>query len=131
MQGATRVPVQAVQRGEPGTYVYVINANNTVSVRPVKGGPTDGGFVAVLSGLRPGETVVSDGTDRLRDGAAVTVPAAAGQAAPGSRQPRTGKPALGAQSGGTGQPDAGTQPGTNPPREAAQPAGITANRMRP
>ena len=60
--------------GAPGTYVYVINANNTVSVRPVKLGPTDGGYEAVLSGLQPGEKVVTDGTDRLRDGAKVTVP---------------------------------------------------------
>jgi multidrug efflux system membrane fusion protein len=70
------VPVPAVQRGEPGTFVYVINANNTVSVRPIKVGPTDGGYEAVLSGLNPGERVVTDGTDRLRDGAAVTLPAA-------------------------------------------------------
>jgi membrane fusion protein, multidrug efflux system len=74
MQNTIRVPVPAVQRGEPGTYVYVINANNTVSVRPVKLGPTDGGYSAVLSGLQPGEKVVTDGTDRLRDGASVTVP---------------------------------------------------------
>ena len=53
----------------------MINANNTVSVRPVKLGPTDGGYAAVLSGLQPGDRVVTDGTDRLRDGAAVTVPA--------------------------------------------------------
>jgi multidrug efflux system membrane fusion protein len=74
MPNTVRVPVPAVQRGEPGTYVYVINANNTVSVRPVKLGPTDGGYSAVLSGLQPGEKVVTDGTDRLRDGAVVTVP---------------------------------------------------------
>ncbi len=74
MQNTIRVPVQAVQRGEPGTYVYVINANNTVSVRPVKVGPTDGGYMAVLSGLQVGEKVVTDGTDRLRDGAPVIVP---------------------------------------------------------
>ena len=71
---AVRVPVPAVQRGEPGTFVYVINANNTVSVRPVKLGPTDGGYTQVISGLQPGEKVVTDGTDRLRDGAKVTVP---------------------------------------------------------
>jgi membrane fusion protein, multidrug efflux system len=74
MQNTVRVPVPAVQRGEPGTYVYVINANNTVSVRPVKVGPTDGGYMAVLSGLQVGEKVVTDGTDRLRDGAQVIVP---------------------------------------------------------
>ena len=74
MQNTVRVPVQAVQRGEPGTYVYVINANNTVAVRPVKVGPTDGAYMAVLSGLQVGEKVVTDGTDRLRDGAPVIVP---------------------------------------------------------
>ena len=63
------MPVPAVQRGEPGTFVYVINADNTVSVRPIKVGPTDGGYQAVLSGLQPGDRVVTDGTDRLRDGA--------------------------------------------------------------
>ena len=74
MRDTVRVPVPAVQRGEPGTFVYVIAANNTVSVRPVKLGPTDGGYSAVLSGVQPGDVVVTDGTDRLRDGAAVTVP---------------------------------------------------------
>ena len=39
LQNTIRVPIPAVQRGEPGTYVYVINANNTVSVRPIKAGP--------------------------------------------------------------------------------------------
>jgi len=77
MKATVRVPVPAVQRGEPGTYVYLINANNTVTARPVKLGPTDGGFTAVLSGLQPGDRVVTDGTDRLRDGVTVTVPVAA------------------------------------------------------
>ena len=89
LQDTVRVPVPAVQRGEPGTFVYVINANNTVSVRPVKLGPTDGGYAAVLSGLQPGDRVVTDGTDRLRDGAKVTVPAPGRSARPrsGSHRP--------------------------------------------
>lgn len=74
LQNTIRVPVPAVQRGEPGTYVYVINANNTVSVRAIKVGPTDDGFMQVLSGLHVGERVVTDGTDRLRDGSPVVVP---------------------------------------------------------
>ena len=57
MQNTVRVPVPAVQRGEPGTFVYLINANNTVSVRPIKVGPTDGdvpgGAVGAAAG-RPG-----------------------------------------------------------------------------
>ena len=76
MQNTIRVPVPAVQRGEPGTFVYLINANNTVSVRPIKVGPTDAGFQAVVSGLNLGDRVVTDGTDRLRDGATITLPAA-------------------------------------------------------
>jgi multidrug efflux system membrane fusion protein len=68
------VPTAAVQRGAPGTYVYVVNANDTVSVRPVSLGPTDGALAAVDSGLSVGERVVVDGSDRLRDGARVTIP---------------------------------------------------------
>jgi multidrug efflux system membrane fusion protein len=75
MPNAVRVPVPAVQRGEPGTFVYLINPDNTVSVRPIKVGPVDGNYQAVLSGLNPGDRVVTDGTDRLRDGAPVTLPA--------------------------------------------------------
>jgi membrane fusion protein, multidrug efflux system len=70
------VPTAAIQRGAPGTYVYVVNADNTVSVRPIKTGPTDGPIAAVNSGLSVGERVVVDGTDRLRDGAHVTIPGA-------------------------------------------------------
>ena len=44
-----------------------------MAVRRVKVGPTDGQRTAVLSGLQPGENIVIDGTDRLRDGAKVTV----------------------------------------------------------
>jgi len=78
------VPTAAIQRGAPGSYVYVINADNTVSVRTVNLGPSDGPMTAVNSGLSPGERVVVDGTDRLRDGAHVIVPAAnpAADAAP-------------------------------------------------
>jgi multidrug efflux system membrane fusion protein len=90
MQATVRVPVPAVQRGEPGTFVYLINQDNTVAVRPIKVGPIDGGFQAVLSGLNLEDRVVTDGTDRLRDGALVTLPsqqksppaAASGQATP-------------------------------------------------
>jgi membrane fusion protein, multidrug efflux system len=70
------VPTAAIQRGAPGTYVYVIDADDTVSVRPIKIGPTDGAMAAVESGLSAGERVVIDGTDRLRGGARVTVPGA-------------------------------------------------------
>jgi membrane fusion protein, multidrug efflux system len=89
MQDAVRVPVPAVQRGEPGTFVYLINANDTVSVRPIKVGPIDGSYQAVLSGLNPGDRVVTDGTDRLKDGATVTLPTAQKTTSPAAGQPVT------------------------------------------
>ncbi|MDB5518711.1 MAG: efflux transporter periplasmic adaptor subunit [Tardiphaga sp.] len=73
LHNAVTVPTAAIQHGAPGTYVYVINANDSVSVRPVSMGPTDGPMAAVSSGLSVGERVVVDGTDRLRDGARVTI----------------------------------------------------------
>lgn len=79
LNNVVTVPTAAVQTGAPGSYVYVVNADSTVSVRPVKLGPTDGPMAAVTSGLSPGEQVVVDGTDRLRDGARVRVPGAAEQ----------------------------------------------------
>jgi len=68
------VPIAAVQRGAPGTYVYLVNADDTVSVHPVRLGAEDSGFYEVAAGLAPGDRVVTDGADRLRDGAHVRIP---------------------------------------------------------
>jgi multidrug efflux system membrane fusion protein len=76
LHNVVTVPTAAIQRGAPGSYVYVINADNRVSVRPVNIGPTDDPRAAVNSGVSVGERVVLDGTDRLRDGARVTMSAA-------------------------------------------------------
>jgi membrane fusion protein, multidrug efflux system len=73
LHGADIVSSSAIQRGAPGTFVYVMAPDHTVAVHRVKVGPTDGQRTAVLSGLQPGENIVIDGTDRLRDGAKVTV----------------------------------------------------------
>jgi multidrug efflux system membrane fusion protein len=70
------VPTAAIQRGAPGTFVYVVKPDRTAAVQKVKLGPADGQRVAILSGLGPGESVVVDGTDRLRDGAKVTLASA-------------------------------------------------------
>jgi membrane fusion protein, multidrug efflux system len=69
----TTISTAGIQRGAPGTFVYLINADSTVSVRPVKLGVTDGDRVEILSGLAPGERVVIDGADKLRDGAKVVI----------------------------------------------------------
>jgi membrane fusion protein, multidrug efflux system len=62
-----------IQRGVPGTFVYLVNADSTVSVRPVKLGATEGDRVEVLSGVAPGDRIVIDGADKLRDGAKINV----------------------------------------------------------
>jgi multidrug efflux system membrane fusion protein len=67
------VPTAAVQRGAPGTYVYVVNADDTVSVQKITVGPVNGDSTAVTAGLKAGQQVVIDGADRLRDKAKVAV----------------------------------------------------------
>jgi membrane fusion protein, multidrug efflux system len=78
----TTMSTAGIQRGTPGTFVYLVNADSTVSVRPVKLGATEGDRVEVLSGLAPGDRIVIDGADKLRDGAKINLRAAAG-ASPG------------------------------------------------
>lgn len=68
---ATLIPSAAVLRGTPGTFVYVVKPDNTVTVRVVKPGPTQGDNVSIDVGLVPGEQVVVDGADKLREGAKV------------------------------------------------------------
>jgi membrane fusion protein, multidrug efflux system len=91
LSGVTLIPSAAVQRGAPGTFVYVVNANNTVSLRKVTVGPASGELVSISAGVQPGEHVVIDGVDKLRDGAKVsTAPAGskkAGVAAAAGEQP--------------------------------------------
>jgi membrane fusion protein, multidrug efflux system len=70
----TLVPVAAIQRGAEGTYVFVVSPDKTVSMRAVALGPGDSAHVTITKGLRPGDTVVVDGADRLKDGAEVTIP---------------------------------------------------------
>jgi multidrug efflux system membrane fusion protein len=94
---AVLVPTPAVLSGAPGDYVYLVNANDTVSVRKVTLGPSDGHNTAILSGLAAGDTVVVDGTDRLSDGVQISVSAPGSPAAGSSRAPATPGSAPGAK----------------------------------
>ena len=76
VRGVTVVPAAAIQRGTPGTFVYVVKEDKTVTVQPVQLGPVEGERVVVENGLKPGEQVVVDGADKLREGARVELPAA-------------------------------------------------------
>ncbi|MGH8137041.1 MAG: efflux RND transporter periplasmic adaptor subunit [Steroidobacteraceae bacterium] len=79
LQNQTVIPNSAVHRGAPegvvSKFVYLVNPDSTVSVRPVTLGVVDGEQVAVSKGLSPGDVVVTEGGDRLRDGAPVLLPA--------------------------------------------------------
>ena len=75
-RGQVIVPTSAIQHGQQGTFVYVVKANNAVDVRTVTPGITVGEITAVQNGLQVGETVVTDGTDKLQPGSQVRVRAA-------------------------------------------------------
>jgi multidrug efflux system membrane fusion protein len=101
LNDATVLPTAAVQHGSVGTFVYVVNeaaateAGNgnekaqdaapptpRVSIRRIDIGPSNGERTAILRGIEPGERVVIEGLDRLRDNAEVVVVEESGQAAP-------------------------------------------------
>lgn len=67
-------PSAAVQQGTPGTFVYLVKNDNSVTVHTIKTGPSQGAQVAVLDGLTEGDKVVVDGTDKLREGSKITLP---------------------------------------------------------
>jgi multidrug efflux system membrane fusion protein len=72
-QDTTLVPTAAIQRGSPGTFVFLVKPDQTVAVTPVKLGAVEGETTEVKSGLEPGNQVVVDGADKLRDGAKVEI----------------------------------------------------------
>ena len=95
LRDVTLVPSAAIQRGAPGTFVYAVKDDQTVTVTPVKLGPVQGEVTAIVSGLAAGAKVVVDGADKLREGAKVELivrdtSGAAGGAAGGGRRPQGG-----------------------------------------
>ena len=112
------MPNSAVRRGAPdgviSTFVYLVNADHTVAVRSVTLGAVDGERVAVTAGLSAGDLVVTEGGDRLRDGATVQLPAGStAGGAPAAGTPAAGTPAAGVH--GNRPPGAHRRPHGNPP----------------
>jgi len=117
---ATLVPSAAIQRGAPGTFVYIVKNDQTVTVSTVKLGPVQGETTAIASGVSPGDIVVTDGADKLKEGAKVELttpesraaPAAKGLQQPGDKsagaplQKGNGQRPPGAPAKGNGQPNA-------------------------
>jgi len=107
LRGVTIVSSRAVQHGAPGTFVYLLRPNGVAHVQVIRTGVSQGDQMQVLSGLAPGDTVVVDGVDRLREGARVRVvpasqigaaPTNAGPGAPPGQQPQN------VRRGGSGAP---------------------------
>ncbi|WP_024646971.1 MdtA/MuxA family multidrug efflux RND transporter periplasmic adaptor subunit [Pseudomonas syringae] len=73
LRHAVLVPTAAVQFGNDGTFVYVLDGDKKVKLKLLKTGPSDETSTVITEGLAVGERVVLEGTDRLRDGADVEV----------------------------------------------------------
>jgi len=102
LEDATLVPTAAIQRGSPGTFVYVVKEDSSVTVAPVKLGPQQGETTVVTSGIRPGAMVVVDGADKLREGAKVELTTREGQAVAPPKQGGRGPRGEGKGGGGKG-----------------------------
>jgi len=122
IKNAVTVPVTALRHGSGGDFVYVLNPQDrTVALRTVKRGQATAERVEITSGLQGGETVITEGADRLKDGAKVTLPGdrPQGAGAGGRRGQHGGAAGTSAQGGA-----APAAPGATPAAaEGAQPRG--------
>lgn len=101
IDNAVTVPVSALRHGNAGDYVYVVNAaERTVSLRPVERGQATADKMQIASGLKAGEQVITEGADRLKDGAPVVLPGDSPKAMNGAggkrKRPGASAPADGA-----------------------------------
>ena len=82
LKGVVVAPQAAVQTGAPGQFVYLVQPGDTVKIQVVKTGASQDGKLQITDGLKVGDQVVTDGLDRLRDGAHISIAPPPGQAAP-------------------------------------------------
>ncbi len=134
LEAALAVPSAAIQRGAIGTFVYVVKPDNTVNMRRVRVGTTEGDSVSVNGELEAGERVVTDGADRLREGAKVEVitppprSGAGGPGGPGSLNSASGARREGTGVGGAGQAPSSSSAATMPLAGATPSAGARPQR---
>jgi len=110
-KNSTVVPTAAILRGPQGTFVYAVNADKTVQDKPVTVALTQGDTTVVADGVNPGDTVVTDGQDKLQRGSHIeprnTAPATgSGSAANGSGRRNARNSGSAGASGFAGQPSA-------------------------
>ncbi|WP_256080080.1 efflux RND transporter periplasmic adaptor subunit [Massilia sp. YIM B04103] len=84
IKDAVMVPVTALRHGAAGDFVYVLNQDKTVSLRTVTRGQATVDKVQLKTGVQAGEQVITEGADRLKDGARVTLPGERGGKGPGA-----------------------------------------------
>ncbi len=111
VEGAVVIPVTALRTGAGGDFVYVLKDDRSVSVRPVQRGVATTDLIQVTTGLEAGERVVTEGGDRLKDGARVQLaserPASGASGAFGGRRGASGASgAFGGRRGASGASDA-------------------------
>lgn len=134
IENAVVVPVTALRHGNDGDYVYVVNAaEHTVSLRPVQRGQATVNKIVVTSGLKAGEQVITEGADRLKDGASVVLPGdspggagGAGRAGGGGKRTR----ANGAKQGASAPASAISAPASAASPMAADAPGDGASSQR-
>lgn len=90
IKDALTIPAGAIQQGNRGAFVYVVAPDGTATVRTVKVGDRTAESLVILEGIKEGERIVLEGTDRLREGAKVRV--IDPNAQPARSQPRNGAP---------------------------------------
>jgi len=126
ISGAVVVPVTALRHGPNGDFVYVVGEDRTVALR----GDAGVDFVAIASGLELGEVVVTEGGDRLKEGAKVQTsidrPAGAASGAASGGRGRRGFGASGASGAFGGAPEAASGAASGRHRRASDGAGDSA-----
>ena len=92
LHDATVMSSAAVQRGSIGTFTYAVKDDKTVTVRMLKLGPAEGDNVVVMEGLAPGESVVTVGGDKLREGTKVEIMTPESKGTSGRREKTNNSP---------------------------------------
>lgn len=77
LHNAILIPAAGLQRSQQGLFVYVVKPDQTVEMRSVTVGATQGDVIAIATGLAAGDLVVTDGVDKLQQGSHVNVQTAA------------------------------------------------------
>ncbi|CAN5354132.1 hypothetical protein BH11PSE11_BH11PSE11_22350 [soil metagenome] len=126
--GAVVIPVAALRHGSSGDFVYVLNeAERTVALRPVTRGQSTTDKIEIATGLKAGEKVITEGADRLKDGAKVTL---AGDK-PQSGGPRSGRPGRDKRGADGASPRSGSADSTGPATPGATPSASAPSASAP